>query len=325
MPPSRRLASGCAARSATAVSPSRPAGSRSTSPRPTCARPARRSTWRSPSGSCSAPSRSGRPGRWAFIGELSLGGELRPVPGMLPMVVALVRRRGRPGRRPGRRGRRGGSRRPSRRPTGGQPGRRRRAPPQRRVAPAADGSTPPAGSSSGVAIPDRDGARTRSPSDGATGAGAAPARDVPDLADVRGQALGRRALEIALAGGHGLLLIGPPGSGKTLLARTIPRAPAAAERRARPGSPSAIASVGRRRPAARTSSGRARSGRRTTRSATPGCSAADRGSRPGEVTRAERGRPVPRRAAGVRAGRPRGAPPAARGRSGHDRPGRRRA
>ncbi len=44
----------------------------------------------------------------------------------------------------------------------------------------------------------------------------------PDMADVRGQAHARRALEIAAAGGHHLLLVGPPGCGKTLLASRLP-------------------------------------------------------------------------------------------------------
>jgi magnesium chelatase family protein len=44
----------------------------------------------------------------------------------------------------------------------------------------------------------------------------------PDLADVRGQLLARRALEIACAGGHNLLLVGPPGAGKTMMARRVP-------------------------------------------------------------------------------------------------------
>jgi len=44
---------------------------------------------------------------------------------------------------------------------------------------------------------------------------------LPDLSDVRGQLLPRRALEIAAAGGHNLLLIGPPGAGKTMMARRL--------------------------------------------------------------------------------------------------------
>ena len=44
----------------------------------------------------------------------------------------------------------------------------------------------------------------------------------PDLAEVRGQFAAKRALEIAAAGEHGMLMIGPPGAGKTLLAQRLP-------------------------------------------------------------------------------------------------------
>jgi len=155
-----------------------------------------------------------RAGRAALIGEVGLGGEVRSVPGVLPMVAALARR-----------------------------GLARVIVPAEAVEEArlVEGLEIVGVASVGEAVDALRSRRRRGPriparielgTAGSVGSRPSattplgettgPAPEAPDLAEVRGQSGARRALEVALAGGHGLLFTGPPGSGKTLLARTIP-------------------------------------------------------------------------------------------------------
>ena len=155
-------------------------------------------------------------GPWAVVGELSLGGQVMPVPGMLPMASTLARQGHRRIAVPN------GNADEARMVEGlevvGVDGlddvARLVAGPRGRVADAA--RRRPALRISG---PGDDDGRARPGSEvERSGSGLA----APDLADVRGQLTARWALEVALAGGHDLLLVGSPGAGKTMLARTVP-------------------------------------------------------------------------------------------------------
>ncbi|MGN7727256.1 YifB family Mg chelatase-like AAA ATPase [Luteimonas sp. 22616] len=128
--------------------------------------------------------------QWEFLGELALTGELRAVDGVLPAALAAARA----GRR--------------------------------LVVPVANGAEAALAQDLEVRT-----ARTLLEVCAMLGdsrelplAVAPPAvcADGPDMRDVRGQLHARRALEIAAAGGHHILLVGPPGCGKTLLASRLP-------------------------------------------------------------------------------------------------------
>ena len=129
----------------------------------------------------------------AFLGELSLTGELRPVPGALPMAIAAARE---------------GIRElylPAENAPEAAFAEEIRVYPVHSVEELLkylSGETPP----EPCIKPELSGRE----------------ENLPDFSEVRGQENVRRAVEIAAAGGHNILLVGPPGSGKSMIARRLP-------------------------------------------------------------------------------------------------------
>lgn len=132
----------------------------------------------------------------AHVGEVGLAGDVRPVPGVLPMVVAAAA---------------GGVREVL---VAARVAREAalvagvRIHPVRTLSDVRDFYEARAGGSTLVLPVPAHSARPEAP--------------VPDLSDVLGQAQAREALEICAAGGHHLMLVGPPGAGKTMLAERLP-------------------------------------------------------------------------------------------------------
>ncbi|MEU8384232.1 YifB family Mg chelatase-like AAA ATPase [Streptosporangium sp. NPDC048865] len=177
-----------------------------------------------------------------FLGELGLDGSVRPVRGVLPAVLAAVAAGARTVVVPARNAAEAGlvpgvtvipattlgalvSWLRSDEPAGGLP------PGAGRAGGAGEGE-PDAGADGrgpGGAGPLPPGFPGDAVPGDAHDAGDGPA-GVPDLGDVAGQPLARRALEICAAGGHNLWMLGPPGTGKTMLAERLPTLLPALER-----------------------------------------------------------------------------------------------
>jgi len=153
-------------------------------------------------------------GAWALLGELSLAGTVEPVPGVLPMVATLARQGYRRVIVPA------ANEAEARLVSGVEAIGVEGLDDAARLVAGPRGRT--AGRATRRAAVELSGPKPASAARAGAGSALTAVIAPVDLAEIRGQHQARWALELALAGAHNLLLIGPPGAGKTLLARSIP-------------------------------------------------------------------------------------------------------